>query len=106
MERYPRLKWPTGFSFLGAMIKIFYVGGSASSSGMLRAVLPEAQFSGLPLQHEFTYVGPGFPFQEAGEPPATILEFSGPSSENWQSGFYKAKHPPVQFEEVLRNLLG
>ena len=45
------------------MVKIFYVGGSASSSGMLRAVLAEGQFADLAASQDFTYLGVAFPPQ-------------------------------------------
>jgi hypothetical protein len=87
------------------MVKIFYVGGSASSSGMLRAVLAEGQIAGLAASQDFTYLGVAFPPQVAGAPPATIIEVSGDTAESsWKPGFYRAERPPLQFDETLRSL--
>jgi hypothetical protein len=87
------------------MVKIFYVGGSASSSGMLRAVLAEGQIAGLAASQDFTYLGAAFPSQVAGAPPATIIEVSGDTAQSsWKPGFYRAERPPLQFDETLRSL--
>jgi len=87
------------------MVKIFYVGGSASSSGMLRAVLGEGQIADLAASQDFTYLGVAFPPQVVGAPPATIIEVSGEARQTtWKPGFYRAERPPLQFDETLRSL--
>ena len=87
------------------MVKVFYVGGSASTSGMLRAVLSEWQFRDLAASQKLTYLGATFPLQHAGDPPSTILELSKEQSEAaWQPGFYRAARPPQQFDDTLRSL--
>jgi hypothetical protein len=83
----------------------FYVGGSASTSGMPRAVLSEWQIPDLAASQELTYLGATFPLQRAGDPPSTIIEISGePGEATWQHGFYCAACPPQQFDDTLRSL--
>ena len=90
---------------LHGMIKVFYVGGSASSNGILRAVLPDMHASNLAATQQFTYLGSTFPQQAVGSAPATILEVSADHTETtWQPGFYRAERPPLQFDETLRSL--
>ena len=87
------------------MAKIYYVGGSASASGILRCILPSAQLQSLRRTQQFAHIGAAFPFSREGGPPATILEvFPEERSDTWESGFYRAEHPPLQFEEILRAL--
>ena len=87
------------------MVKVFYVGGSASTSGMLRAVLAEWQIPDLAATQELTYLGATFPPQQKVDPPSTIVEISGNQGETtWQPGFYRAGFPPQRFDEALRTL--
>jgi len=87
------------------MVKVFYVGGSASSSGMLRAILAEWQIADLAASQAFAYLGLAFPPQKQGDPPSTIIEVSGePGETTWQLGFYRAEYPPQQFDDTLRSL--
>jgi hypothetical protein len=89
------------------MLKIFYIGGSGSSTGVLRAVLCEARFSDLASSELFLYRGLKFPEQSLGGSENTIVEVSaeeGPGA--CQSGFYSIEKSPVQFEEILKTLPG
>ena len=87
------------------MAKIYYVGGSASSSGMLRCIVPRKQLPGLMRTQQFVYIGADFPFDCRGGPPATILELAPDERpDSWRPGFYRAERPPLQFEETLRDL--
>jgi len=88
------------------MVKVFYVGGSASSSGMLRAILAERQIADLAASQAFAYLGAAFPQQKKGDPPSTIIEVSGSEQGEtaWQPGFYRAEYPPQQFDSTLRSL--
>jgi len=90
------------------MAKIYYVGGSASASGILRCILPSAQLHSLIQTQHFVYVGAVFPVNGSGAPPTTILEVlpeeRPDTPDTWQPGFYRAERPPLQFEETLRAL--
>jgi hypothetical protein len=91
---------------LKSMIKVFYIGDSASTTGMLRAVLSEGwQAAELSRSQEFIYVGSDFPSLRADQTPATIIEISGKlDTLSLATGFYRAEHPPLGFEETLRAL--
>jgi hypothetical protein len=87
------------------MVKVFYVGGSASTNGMLRAVLLSTQVAELAVTQKFTYIGARFPPQGAGDPPVTTVEVTEEQGQiTWRAGFYRAERAPVQFEEILRSL--
>jgi len=87
------------------MVKVFYVGGSASSNGMLRAIVADWQIADLATSQAFAYLGAAFPPQTQGDPPSTIIEVSGERGETaWQPGFYRAEYPPQQFDDTLRSL--
>jgi hypothetical protein len=89
------------------MLKIFYVGGSGGSMGVLRAVLCEARFADIASTQQFAYTGPEFPKQLIGESASTIIEVSseeGPDA--CKPGFYRVEKPPLQFEETLKTLRG
>ena len=87
------------------MAKVYYVGGSASSSGMLRCILPQTQLPSLFDTQQFVYLGAAFPSDCKGGPPATILEVAADERpDSRESGFYRAERPPLQFEETLREL--
>ncbi len=88
------------------MLKVFYIGDSASTTGMLRAVLSEdRQAAELARSQEFTYVGSDFPSLRADQTPATIIEVSGElETLSLATGFYRAADPPLGFEETLRAL--
>ena len=86
------------------MAKIYYLGGSTSSNGILRSIPTGSLLSGLLRSHTFVYVGATFPAEARGAP-ATILEISqDEQSDGWDAGFYRAKLPPLEFEEMLRDL--
>jgi len=85
------------------MAKIYYVGGSASSTGILRCVLPGDQLSNLIRTQQFTFLGDAFPSNCKGDAPATIVEVAPDERPpSWAPGFYRAERPPLQFEETLR----
>jgi hypothetical protein len=87
------------------MAKIYYVGGSTSSNGILRCILPVPHLSDLMQAQQFVYLGASFPSDSKGGPPATILEISSDERPDaWQSGFYRAHLPPLEFEDALRDL--
>jgi hypothetical protein len=87
------------------MVKVFYVGGSASGNGMLRAIIAEWQVADLLASQDFTYLGSEFPMQATDDPSSAILEVSAEQGEGtWQPGFYRAAHPPIEFDETLRSL--
>jgi hypothetical protein len=86
------------------MLKIFYVGGSAATAGILRAVLLDArQVAQLAASQELAYLGSHFPRLAKGHAPATIIEVLGEQPEmGLRSGFYRAQQAPFQFEDTLR----
>ncbi|GAC1626651.1 MAG: hypothetical protein PVS2B2_20100 [Candidatus Acidiferrum sp.] len=89
------------------MLKIFYVGGSGSSMGVLRAVLLDARFADIASTQEFSYSGPEFPKQLTGGSANTIIEVlseDGPGA--CKPGFYRVEKTPQQFEETLKTLRG
>jgi hypothetical protein len=85
------------------MLKIFYVGGSAATTGILRAVLLDArQAAQLAASQELAFLGSHFPRMAKGAP-ATIIEVCGEQAEvGLQPGFYRAQQAPLQFEDTLR----
>ena len=84
------------------MVKVFYVGGSAATTGMLRAVLlDDLEEARLAESQEFAYLGTQFPRLMAGGPPATIIEISERQAGSLQVGFHRAEQQPLQFEDVL-----
>jgi len=89
------------------MLKIFYIGGSGSSMGVLRAVLRDARFSDIANSERFFYRGLKFPEQSPGGSANTIVEVSaeeGPGA--CKAGFYSIEKSPLQFEEILKTLRG
>jgi hypothetical protein len=89
------------------MLKIFYIGGSGSSMGVLRAVLREARFSDIANSELFFYSGLKFPEQSPNGTANTIVEVSaeeGPGA--CKTGFYSVEKSPLQFEEILKTLRG
>jgi hypothetical protein len=89
------------------MLKIFYIGASGSSAGVLRAVLCEARFADIASTQPFSYVGTTFPSQPTGETANTIVQvLSEEGPEASKSGFYSIKRSPLQFETILKTLRG
>lgn len=87
------------------MLKIFYIGGSGSSMGVLRAVLCEARFADIAGAQQFIYAGSKFPTQPSEGSANTIVEVSseeGPDA--CEAGFYSIEKSPLQFEEILKTL--
>lgn len=87
------------------MLKIFYIGGSGSSMGVLRAVLGEARFADIASTQQFSYNGSKFPEQPIGGAANTVVEVlaeQGPGAS--QAGYYSIEKSPVQFEEILKTL--
>jgi hypothetical protein len=89
------------------MLKIFYIGGSGSSTGVLRAVLCEARFSDIASTQKFSYVGAKFPAQRTEGAENTIVEvLSEEGPDATKSGFYSVEKSPLQFELILKTLRG
>jgi hypothetical protein len=87
------------------MAKIYYAGGSSSSTGILRCILSGSQLPSMMGTQRFTSLGDTFPSDCKGGPPTTILEIlPDECSASCKSGFYRAEQPPLQFEETLRAL--
>jgi len=87
------------------MAKIYYVGGSTSSNGILRCILQPLHLSDLIRSQQFVYLGASFPSDCKGGPPVAILEITHDEKpDTWQCGFYRAQLPPLEFEETLRSL--
>jgi hypothetical protein len=85
------------------MAKIFYCGGSSGRLGMLRAVIPVADLSGVLSQESPKYVGKSFPKIKQTGPSCTVIEV-GPHEKHgqWRVGFYRAAKGPLEFEDHLR----
>ena len=87
------------------MAKVYYVGGSTSSNGILRCILATPHLAALLQTQQFIYLGASFPTDFRGGPPTALLEIPRDEPfESLQSGFYRAHLPPSAFEEALRAL--
>ena len=89
------------------MLKIFYIGGSGSGVGVLRAVLYEARFADIASTQKFSYIGAKFPAQRTEGSENTIVEvLSEEGPDATESGFYSIERSPLQFEQILKTLRG
>ena len=86
------------------MAKIFYCGGSSGRLGMLRAVIPVADLSGVLSQENPKYVGKSFPKIKQTGPSCTVIEVVPDEKDGqWRVGFYRAAKGPLEFEDHLRS---
>jgi hypothetical protein len=87
------------------MAKIFYCGGSSGPLGMLRAVIPVADLSGILSQESPKYVGKSFPKMKQADSSCTVIEvLPDEEQEHWKVGFYRAAKRPPDFEGHLQSL--
>jgi hypothetical protein len=85
------------------MAKIFYCGGSSGRLGMLRAVIPVADLSGVLSQENPRYVGKSFPKMKLTGRSSTVIEVEPEEMHGqWRVGFYRAAKQPLKFEDHLR----
>lgn len=85
------------------MAKIFYCGGLSGRLGMLRAVIPVADLSGVLSQESPRYVGKSFPKIKQTGASCTVIEVAPDEKDGqWRAGFYRAAKGPLEFEDHLR----
>jgi hypothetical protein len=85
------------------MAKIFYLGGSSHTRGVLRAVLPLNQLESI-LSPEFA-IHLGHDFPEASDVAITLIEISHEEGNaTWPAGFSRVPASPSDFDERLRFL--
>jgi len=87
------------------MAKIFYCGGSSGRLGILRAVIPIGELSGVLSTDIPKYVGKSFPRMKLTGPSCTVIEVAPDEKHvRWRVGFYCAAKGPHEFEDHLRAL--
>jgi len=85
------------------MARIFYCGGSSGRLGILRAVIPVAELSGVLSTEIPKYVGKSFPKMKLTGPSCTVIEvLSDEKQGQWKAGFYQISEEPHAFEDHLR----
>ncbi len=85
------------------MAKIFYCGGLSGRLGMLRAVIPVADLSGVLSRESPKYVGKSFPKIKQTGPSCTVIEVVPDENQGqWRVGFYRTANGPLEFEGHLR----
>ena len=87
------------------MAKIFYCGGSSSRLGILRAIMPLSDLSGVLSEEASNYVGQSFPELKHDSTPCTVIEIMPDEEEaERKPGFYCVEKSPLQFEDALRTV--
>lgn len=84
------------------MAKIYYCGGLSGPLGMLRAVIPAAELSGVLSKEKPKYLGKSFPQLSQTDPVSTVIEIVKDERGRWKAGFYRATNGPLEFEDHLR----